>query len=65
MRTLEVHSKQSICEVCGESADNPTIIGVESERNLTRLIRLCHNCGPIDLDIMQLCREMTIRCSDN
>jgi hypothetical protein len=28
-------------------------------------IYLCVNCGPIELDLMQLCRELAIGCNQN
>jgi hypothetical protein len=65
MRMLELQSKDLVCEVCGESAANPRIVGVESDRDIALPIRLCHRCGPIDIDLMQLCREVTIGCTDN
>ena len=36
MRMLELQSKDFVCEVCGESAANPTMVGVESDRDITR-----------------------------
>ena len=65
MRMLELQSKDFVCEVCGESAANPRMVGVESDGDITLPIRLCHRCGPIDIDLMQLCREITIDCTDN
>lgn len=65
MRMLELQSQDFVCEVCGESAANPRIVGVESDRDITLPIRLCHRCGPIDIDLMQLCREITIACTGN
>jgi hypothetical protein len=54
-----------ICEVCGENGINPATMGIESERNIARSIQLCRGCGPIDLELMQLCGEIPIGCSDN
>jgi hypothetical protein len=62
---LELQSKAFVCEVCGESAANPRMVGVESDSDTISPIRLCHRCGPIDIDLMQLCREITIDCTDN
>ena len=39
-------------------------VGVESDADSTWPIRLCHRCGPIDSDLMQLCREITIACAN-
>lgn len=65
MRMLELQNKDLVCEVCGENIDNRTTVGLESDRDITGPVRLCRRCGPIDLDLMQLCREVTIGCTDN
>jgi hypothetical protein len=62
---LAGHSKRFTCEVCGESAPNPTTVGIESEKGVMLQIPLCHGCGPIDLELMQLCREITLGCTAN
>jgi hypothetical protein len=65
MRTPQVHSKAFVCEACDESVANPAMMGIESDRHLSLSIRLCQSCGPIDLDLMQLCREITVDCNKN
>jgi hypothetical protein len=65
MRMLELENEDLVCEVCSESIDSRTTVGVESDDGSTWPIRLCHRCGPIDLELMQLCREITIGCTDN
>ena len=65
MRILELQSKNFVCEVCDKSAANPATVGLESDRDIMWPIRLCRRCGLIDLDLMQLCREVTIGCRDN
>jgi hypothetical protein len=65
MRILELQNKDLVCEVCGENIHNRTTVGVESDEDGTWPIRLCHRCGPIDIDLMQLCREITIGCTAN
>jgi hypothetical protein len=65
MRALEICSKPFVCEVCGYCGTNPSTTGIESGTDMTSLIQLCHGCGPIDLDLMQLCREISIGCTDN
>ena len=64
---LLVHLKIKVymCEVCGDGADNRTTVGVESDSDMISPIRLCHRCGPINIDLMQLCREITIACTSN
>lgn len=65
MHSLELNNNYFICEVCGEGTDNPTTMGIESGNDAISLIKLCHGCGPIDLDVMQLCREVTIGYTNN
>jgi hypothetical protein len=61
MRLVQLQIKDFVCEVCGDGSDNATTVGVESDSDVISPIRLCHRCGPIDTDLMQLCREITIR----
>jgi len=65
MRLVLLQIKDFVCEVCGDGVDNATTVGVESDSDIISPIRLCHRCGPIDIDLMQLCREITIACTDN
>lgn len=65
MRNLQLNSKIFVCEVCGERADHPATMAIESDRDLICPIQMCQVCGPIDLDVMELCREITIGCTDN
>ena len=65
MHNLQLNRKIFVCEVCGESADHATTIGIESGKAMICPIQICQVCGPIDLDVMQLCREITIGCTDN
>ncbi|HXV82543.1 MAG TPA: hypothetical protein VEG60_21985 [Candidatus Binatia bacterium] len=65
MRLTHLQIKDFVCEVCGDGADKATTVGVELEGDFISPLRLCHRCGPIDLDLMQLCREITIDCNVN
>jgi hypothetical protein len=65
MRLVQLQIKDFVCEVCGDGADRAATVGVESESGHISPIRLCHRCGPIDIDLMQLCREITIACTAN
>jgi hypothetical protein len=65
MSTLALHSKDFVCEVCGQIATNPTTVGIESEKDIMLQIPLCDTCGLIDLELMQLCREITLGCTAN
>jgi hypothetical protein len=44
---------------------NSTTMGVEVHGHIALPIKRCLTCGPIDLDIMHLCRDVTIRCANN
>jgi hypothetical protein len=65
MRMVESPRKYFACEVCGKSGDNETTTGIELDSDITRPIQLCHVCGPIDPELMHLCREITIGCAGN
>jgi transcription elongation factor Elf1 len=65
MITSALQSKRFSCEVCGQTIAKATTLGVELESNVIRQIALCRTCGPIDLELMQLCREITLGCSSN
>jgi hypothetical protein len=65
MRLVQLQVKDFLCEVCGDGEDNAATVGLELESDMISPIRLCHHCGPIDTDLMQLCREITIACTDN
>ena len=58
-------NRNFICEVCGESSAHPALTGIDMNRDAVSLIHLCQACGPVDLDLMQICRELTIGCADN
>lgn len=65
MHILEWNSKYFVCEVCGESTANPTTMGIQSDKDFAFPVQLCRFCGPLNLDLMQLCCEVTIGCTDN
>jgi transcription elongation factor Elf1 len=65
MPNLELNRKYFACEVCGKRTINPKTMGIELDKDAVSPIQLCHHCGPIDVDVMQLCRETTIGCTDN
>jgi hypothetical protein len=43
----------------------PTFAGIEVGGDTMLQISLCRGCGPVDFELMQLCREVTIGCSVN
>jgi len=65
MRALEPGNKSSVCEACEKKHLSCVVLGLEE--SMFRLIpmRLCKECGPINLDLMQFCRELTIACNIN
>ena len=44
---------------------NRLAMGMDSNRESNSPIQLCRECGPIDLELMQICREATIQCRNN
>jgi hypothetical protein len=40
-------------------------MGIESDRKRSSLVQLCPECGAVDLELMQFCREAIISCSVN
>ena len=65
MDVSRLQEKNGACEVCEKLMINPTISGLEL-KNFTQIpIRMCPSCGPIDLDLMQFCREIVTGCNDN
>jgi RNase P subunit RPR2 len=65
MLNFESARQPFICEICEEPAVKPLTVGIESDRRCSSLVRLCPSCGAVDLDLMQLCREVTIGCAAN
>ena len=65
MHISEAARKTFFCEICEAAAVDPLTMGIESSREDNSLIQLCRGCGPVDLDLMQLCREATIGCAVN
>jgi len=65
MLFFEPARKPFICEICEELVLKPMTMGIESDQKFSSLIQLCPECGAVNLDLMQLCREATIRCSFN
>jgi hypothetical protein len=65
MNILTPAPKHFTCEVCGQSLAKPTFAGIEVGGDTMLQISLCRGCGPVDFELMQLCREVTIGCSVN
>jgi hypothetical protein len=65
MHISEPTAENFFCEVCEETAMNRLAMGMDSNREFNSPIQLCRQCGPIDLELMQICREATIQCRNN
>ena len=65
MHIYEPAAQNFICEVCEETVMNRLTMGIDSNREFNSTIQLCRECGPIDLELMQICREATIQCRNN
>ena len=65
MHLAALKVKDFVCEVCGDGEENAATVGAELERGIISPIRLCHRCGPIDIELMELCREITVGCMNH
>lgn len=65
MDMSKLQEKSVACEVCEEPMASPIISGLELKNFAQIPIRMCKSCGPIDLDVMQYCREIVTGCNDN
>jgi hypothetical protein len=65
MHIAEPAVKSFFCEVCEQTAVNPVAMGMDGNQQFNSTIQLCRECGPVDLELMQVCREATISCRDN
>ena len=65
MRLVALQIKDFVCEVCGGGEENAATVGVELDRDIISPIRLCRHCGPIDIELMELCREITVGCMNH
>lgn len=53
------------CEACDQNNLSEVTIGIEIETYGYSIVNLCKNCGAIDGDLMQFCREFVLGCSEN
>jgi len=49
-----------ICEICGESNRELPLGGLTDVMSMTFPIGTCPSCGPIDWEVMQICRETVV-----
>jgi hypothetical protein len=65
MRIPEFHAVRTVCEACDQDIVTKIVIGMKADANAYSPVYLCKKCGPIDIDLMQFCRELTIGCNEN
>ena len=65
MFNLQLDLNDYKCEVCGESEKKPPLTGVDIQYRIAKPIQACRDCGPIEYEVMQLCREVVTGCKAN
>jgi len=62
--TMEINRKLNVlylCPFCGSVRRRLPVAGMLSDRfGLERPIGLCTSCGPLNLDLLELCRESVV-----
>jgi len=64
MRRQELEGVSIVCEAC-ETSKTEIVMGVQLNDFYESAVYMCQSCGPIDLNLMQFCRESVIGCNDN
>jgi len=62
---IETHEETYHCEICEGHFHKLPLGGVSLEESLWSPVRICPECGPVDLDVMQFCREAIVRNFEN
>jgi hypothetical protein len=65
MDGLDATENWFLCEICGERSSASPLAGMDATDVLVLPIRMCSHCGPVYLELMQLCRELALDCLDN
>jgi hypothetical protein len=65
MRVPDLQESKKTCEGCNQNIKGETVMGLEADNFSCSQIRLCDSCGPIDLPLMQYCRELVLGCNEN
>ena len=65
MFSLEIKNERFLCAVCGKTTEKAALGGIDAFGNILMPIEICSYCGPIDLEAMQLCREIATDCMRN
>jgi len=53
------------CLICEKFVRVAPLSGIEDSEKRALPIKNCPHCGPIDFEVMQLCREVVTRCKAN
>lgn len=48
------------CDICGEGSKRNPVGGLLETMSMTIPLETCIYCGPIDLEVMQFCKESTV-----
>lgn len=48
------------CNICGECSDKLPLGGLTDTASVTRPMSTCPSCGPIQWEVMQVCKEITL-----
>ena len=65
MRVPETQEAKTLCEGCNQNVPITIVMGLEADGSSCSAVYLCDTCGPIDLPLMQYCREIVLGCNGN
>ena len=65
MISLEIKNKRFPCAVYGKMTEKAALGGIDVRGNVLMPLEVCPYCGPIDLEAMQLRREIATDCMRN
>lgn len=54
-----------LCEICDQHFHNLPLGGIVLEDAVQRPLRICPECGPVDWDVMEFCREAIVGNFEN
>lgn len=62
---IQTHKETYLCEICEGHFHNIPLGGMASEDSMLWPVRICPECGPVDYDVMQFCREAVMGNFEN
>ena len=65
MFELQEYQTKFYCEICESTVEKSSLAGIEIEYSTAKPIKTCCHCGPVDFEVMQLCREAVIGSRTN